>query len=115
MTHPLLTRAHLEALLIARALFGPAIAEQVDWSRLSPAAERLLDAVVAAPAAARVAGLLAVTPSSDDPKADQFCVRLARHVDGLTLAEMRELLDGELVMHLNALPQLASSSSDRAA
>lgn len=110
-----MTRQHLEALLIGRALLGPAIAETIDRRRLSPAAVRLLDAVVAAPAAARCAGLLIVTEPSNNADADAFVVRLAKRVDALTLAELRAMLDGELVMLVNALPILSARSPRRAA
>jgi hypothetical protein len=112
-------RAHLEALLIGRALLDPSIVDgavPIDRDRLSVAAARMLEAVLEAPAAARIAGILCVTPPSADEHADAFCVRLERRVDALTLADLRALLDGELVAAVNALPRLgAASPSDRAA
>lgn len=111
MTHPALTRAHLEALLIARVLLDPSLAECVDDARLSPSAQRLMDAVLDTPHIAGAAGLLAATDPTDDPVANSFIVRLAKRVESLALRDVAVCSIDELVGHINRLPRLGLVST----
>lgn len=101
MTHPLLTRAHLEAVLVARVLLDPGLIECVDRSRLSPAADALCAYAAEENAGARVALQLAVE--------DEYQARLATRVDRLTFEELRWYPAATLVELVNQLPQLATT------
>ena len=103
MTYPVLARPHLEALLVARVLLDPELADHVDDTRLSPAAQQLVDFAADENTAARVTLWLGVT--------DEFQARLAKRVDALTLEELRYHPTATLVALINQLPQLGVTSA----
>ena len=106
MTHPLLARAHLEALLLARVVLDPTFGEMVDPARLSPAAQLLLDAAMALPATAGAAGLLAAAEPTDCAESNRFVVRLVQRVERLALLEITYFPAHVLAGLVNALPVL---------
>lgn len=101
MTHPVLARPHLEALLVARVLLDPELADHVDDTRLSPAAQQLVAFAAEDNTAARATLWLGV--------ADEFQARLVRRVDALTLEELRYYPTATLVALINQLPHLAAA------
>lgn len=107
MTHPLLTRPHLEALLVARVLLDPATAIGVDRARLSPAANALLDYAVEENTAARAALQLAAT--------DEYQLRLADRVDRMTLEDLRFFPITTLIELVNQLPRLYPAITEKVA
>lgn len=106
MSHPLLERAHLEAVLLARVLLDPELAGAVALDRLSPAALTLLLAAVQDPAGAGGAGLLAVAVPSGDRTQDAFVVRLAKRVEALSLLDLTFYPRETLLALVNRLPVL---------
>lgn len=102
MTHPLLSRAHLEACLVARVLLDPDLADHVDDTRLSPAAQQLVGFAANHNAVACASLLLGAE--------DEYQVRLARRVDALTLEQLRFFPAATLVALINQLPRLGVSS-----
>jgi hypothetical protein len=100
VTAPVLSRAHLEALVVALALLNPALADGVDYERLSPAAAALLDFVVDENTAARACLHLGA--------ADEYQARLATRTDQLTLEELRFFPAATLVALVNTLPVLGA-------
>lgn len=99
MTHPLLTRAHLEALLIAFVLLDPELLDRVDDTRLSPAAHALCAFAATHNVGARACLQLGVE--------DEYQERLALRVGRLTMDELCWYPVWLLVELVNQLPQLA--------
>jgi hypothetical protein len=113
LTHPALTRAHLEAVLIARVLLDPALADDVELDRLSPAALKLVFAAVGnAELAGGAGGLLAVAEPSGDPAADAFVVRLADRVEALTLLDLTLFSRALLLALVHTLPPLHADRAE---
>ena len=102
MTHPLLERAHLEALLVARTLLDPAFADDVEVARLSPAANALLDYILEAPVLARNA--------LDAGACDDYQLRLATRATRLTTEELAYFEPTTLVALVNQLPAIGARS-----
>lgn len=100
MTHPQLTRAHLEALLVALALLNPALGDGVDIERLSAAAAALLDFVTEDNTTARACLHLGAD--------DEYQARLVTRVDQLTLEELRFFPAATVVALVNTLPLLGA-------
>jgi hypothetical protein len=98
--HPLVSRPHLEPLLIARVLLDPELADRVDDTRLSPAALALLDFAAAENTLARAALGYGAT--------DEYQQRLAQRVGHLTLDELLFYPTDTLVGLINALPRIAA-------
>lgn len=102
MTHPLLSRAHLEACLVARVLLDPELADHVDDTRLSPAAKALV-AYAAEDNRLACASLLLGAE-------DEYQARLATRADAVTLEDLRFFPAATLVALINQLPRLGVSS-----
>lgn len=100
MTRPELTRAHLEALVVALALLNPALADGVDVERLSSAAAALLEFVTERNTTARACLHLGAE--------DEYQARLATRVGQLTLEELCFFPAASLVALVNTLPLLGA-------
>jgi hypothetical protein len=100
VTHPVLSRAHLEAVLVALALLNPALADGVDVERLSAAAAGLLAFVTDDNTTARACLHLGAE--------DEYQARLATRVDQLTLEELRFFPALTVVALVNTLPVLGA-------
>ncbi len=102
--HRLLERAHLETLLVALALIDESLVDAVDESRLSPAANALLDLIAATPFAAR-----ADLPASAQTFAgDEYVMRLATRVTALSVGEMVEFSRDTVTGLCNRLPAISA-------
>lgn len=100
MTHPLLERKHLEALLVARTLLDPVFADDVDTERLSPAAHALLEHIAESPILARNA--------LDAGARDEYQHRLAKRALQLTTEELAYYEPRTLIALVNQLPPIGA-------
>jgi hypothetical protein len=100
VSHPTLTRVHLEAVLIARAVLDPAVADDVDETRLSPAALALLHYAADDNVSARASVLAGAV--------DEFSARLAQRVERLTIADLTFWPLSVQVALVNQLPRLGT-------
>lgn len=107
MTVRELTRPHLEALLVARAVLDPAFADDVEECRLSPAATALLDWCAEHPPAMR--GAIVGAPR------DEYQLRLVKRVLALTLEELAFFSGETLVALVNLLPIIGAERARSAA
>lgn len=104
--HPYARRAHLEAVLLARVMLDPAIADYIDRRCLSPAADRLFEAAISDPDICLGSGLLCRTTPPSDADGKRFCIRLAERVEKLSLREIGFFSVLALIAFVNSLPRM---------
>ena len=101
--HHLTERAHLEALFVAHVLIDESLVDAVEESRLSPAANELLDMIAEWPWAMRSS--FAMTAAGAE---DEFVTRLAMRVQSLTLADLTTFARSTVVQLCNRLPEISA-------
>ena len=101
-----LQRRFLEAVLLVRVMFDLRIAEYVDQRALSPACYRFFNAIVADPEGAQMLGVLRITEPPTDETERDFCLRLAKRLETLTLMDLTFYQERTLVVLVNKLPAM---------